>query len=100
MKLDRDKQVVRSTIGSCFSFFVLALVFFYAYFKLDVYIKKKDVDIMTSVREDFYDTDFIMDYNRGLSLAAAFTAYDSETEPILDRSIGELVFKAWEWGEH
>lgn len=28
----------------------------------------------------------------------AFTAYDSETEPILDPKIGKVVFKAYEWG--
>ena len=54
---------------------------------------------MTSFKEGALDTDFVMTYEAGLNFAAAFTAFDSVREPILDRSIGELVFKAWEWGE-
>ena len=37
-------------------------------------------------------------YEQGLNIAAAFTAYDDVEEPILDESIGELVFKAYTWG--
>ena len=33
-----------------------------------------------------------------LGFAVGFTAYDSVEEPILDPSIGELVFNAYEWG--
>ena len=29
----------------------------------------------------------------------AFTSYDEETEPILDPSIGELIFKRVEWSK-
>ena len=32
-------------------------------------------------------------------MAVAITAYDSEREYILDKSIGELNFMAYEWGE-
>ena len=32
-------------------------------------------------------------------MAVGLTAYDSETEYILDKSIGELNFMAYEWGE-
>ena len=31
-------------------------------------------------------------------MAFAFTAYDQETEYILDKSIGQLQFKAMQWG--
>ena len=100
MKLDRDQHVVQSLIGSCFTFILFIGVVFYFYLKLDVFINKKDVDIMTSFKEGALDTDFVMTYEAGLNFAAAFTAFDSVREPILDRSIGELVFKAWEWGEN
>ena len=29
----------------------------------------------------------------------AFTAYDSETEPILDPSYGRIVFNSYQWGD-
>ena len=33
-----------------------------------------------------------------MNFAIAFTAYDDETEPILDESLGELVFNSYSWG--
>ena len=33
-------------------------------------------------------------------MAVAFTEYDSETEPILDETIGKVVFVSYSWGEH
>ena len=78
---------------------LFVVVVFYFYLKLDVFINKKDVDIMTSFKEGALDTDFVMTYDAGLNFAVAFTAFDEVREPILDKSIGEIVFKAWEWGE-
>ena len=40
----------------------------------------------------------VFDYNQGLNLAMAFTAYDDETEPILDKSYGEIIFQEYSWG--
>ena len=34
----------------------------------------------------------------GFNVAVAFTAWDSEREPILDPTIGELYFYRIEWG--
>ena len=34
----------------------------------------------------------------GFNVAAAFTAYDNESENILDPSYGELVFNHYWWG--
>ena len=35
----------------------------------------------------------------GLNFAIAFSAYDSETEDILDPSYGNLTFTYYRWGE-
>ncbi len=40
----------------------------------------------------------IFDQSMGFYLAAAFTAYDDETEPIDDPTVGELVFNHYKWG--
>ena len=37
-------------------------------------------------------------YEDGLNFAIAFTASDDEPEPILDKSIGELVVQSYSWG--
>ena len=36
--------------------------------------------------------------NDGLNFAVGMTAYDNQAENILDPSIGEIQFLAYEWG--
>lgn len=40
----------------------------------------------------------IFTYENGLNFAMAFTAYDGETEPFDDPTIGQLVFNHYKWG--
>ena len=98
MKLDSDRSFVQTYSGTFFTLIMYMVVGVYAYLKTDVYVMKKDVDIMASTQAGFFNDSEIFDYERGLNLAIAFTAYDSETEPILDKSYGEIVFRAYEWG--
>ena len=72
----------------------------FAYLKIDVLINKKDVDVMSTINDNYYTPDDVITYkNTGFNIAAAFTAYDSETEDILDPTYGELVFMHYAWGE-
>ena len=48
--------------------------------------------------ESYFAEDKIISQEQGFNAAVAFTDWDSETEPILDPSIGELYFNALEWG--
>ena len=52
---------------------------------------------MSSTQSGYYDDSYVFSYEQGFNIAIAFTAYDSETEPILDRSYGEIVFREYEW---
>lgn len=74
------------------------MVLAYAYQKFDVWIAKKDVDIMASLNEGVFDESYEFTHEQGFAVAVAFTAYDSNPEPILDKAIGELVFEHYTWG--
>ena len=45
-----------------------------------------------------FDPDYVFDYSQKFNIAVAFTAYDSNPEPILDPTYGELIFNHFEWG--
>lgn len=47
---------------------------------------------------DHFPNDYIVSHDLGLYFAIAFTDYDSTTEPILDKSYGEIIYNAYEWG--
>ena len=98
MKLDKHKQTVNSSIGSFLSFVVYVVVAAYSYQKMDVWLNKKDVDIMSSTQRQAHGTDMIFDASKGLNMALAFAAYDNEEEYILDPSFGEIVFREYKWG--
>ena len=49
---------------------------------------KKGVDILTSKDESHFSESHTFTAEEGLNFAVAFTAYDSETEPILHPEIG------------
>ena len=103
MKLDPGNgESLRSICGSLLSFILIAVVLLFSYLKADVLWNKKDVDVLSTVNDNYFTPDtpgYIIDYKtNGFNIAAAFTAYDSETEEILDPTYGELVFKHYYWG--
>ena len=65
-------------MGSLCSLLVLLVVAAYAYQKTDVWMQKKDVDVLESTTDDFYDVDYIFDFEQGLNFAFAFSAYGKE----------------------
>ena len=99
MNLEKDKSYVRTYTGSLLTIIMLFITVAYTFQKIDVFIEKKDVDIMTSTMISYIDETQVFDHSQGLRLAMAFTAFDNDPEPILDKSIGELVFKAYSWGQ-
>lgn len=98
MKLDSGSDEVRSILGALCSFALFLLVLMYAYLKADVLYNKKDVDILSTTNDNFFTPDNVINYENGFNIATAFTAFDSETEEILDPTIGELVFTHYYWG--
>ena len=54
---------------------------------------------MTSIQREFYDEEYVFDASQGLNFAIGFTAYDEETEDILDPSYGKVMFMKFEWGK-
>ena len=98
MQIEKDKSELKTIIGSLFTFLIYIVSSVYFLQKIDVWIAKKDVDIMSSTQAGYFNDSYIFSNDDGLNFAVAFTAYDSETEPILDESYGKIVYRAYEWG--
>ena len=77
---------------------MFVVVIAYAYQKTDVWLKKKDISIQYSTQDAYFTYEDVFDFSQGLNIGLAFTAYDTETEPILDPSYGRIVFNAFTWG--
>ena len=49
-------------MGSICSLMILALVVMYSYQKVDILWNKKDVDVLSTINDSHFDSDFIFDY--------------------------------------
>ena len=98
MTIDGDIQVAKSFLGSICSLIILCLTLAYAYQKIEVLISKKDVDILSAVKELVYSDTDKFTYENGLNVAFAFTSFSNEEEWELDPAYGTLVFNSYEWG--
>ena len=65
--------------------------------KLDILIARKDVDILQTTNFLHYDDVSNFTSVNGFNIAVGFTAYDTNTEWILDPTYGELVFNHHSW---
>ena len=97
-KLNGDNTVVQSYVGSVCTLMIFLVTILYALQKMDVIISKKDVDILSTVKEGFFDDDYVFSHENGLGIAVAFTGYNNEREWSLDPSYGNLVFNSFSWG--
>lgn len=98
MKLDAGSDDVRSILGALCSLILFIIVLGFAYLKADVLINKKDVDILSTSNDSFFTPDDVIKFSKGFNIAAAFSAFDSETEDILDPTYGEIAFMHYAWG--
>ena len=98
MKLDGSKDSLNSLMGTLCTLVLLVVLAMYTYLKGDTLIKRKDVDILSTVKDMHYSPEDEFSYKNGFNFAVAFTAYDSNPEPILDPTYGEIIFNHYEWG--
>ena len=88
MRTDDGSKAHGSYAGFFCTVILCLLILSYTYQKIDVLQNKKDVDILATTTHSYYNPDFIFDKSKGFNIAAAFTAYDSNPEPIDDERYG------------
>ena len=99
MRLDEGSDTLNSYMGSLWSLILFLLVVMYSYLKADVLINKKDVDVLSTINDRFFTPDDAINLvDDGFNIAAAFSAFNSDPEPTLDPSYGELLFLHYFWG--
>ena len=99
MKLDKGITGLTTVSGLCLTLLLGLVMVSFALQKSWAMFTKKYIDIKTSSTMNYYDHAHVFDAEQGLEVAIGFTAYDNNREVILDKSIGELAFIAYEWGE-
>ena len=98
MKLDQGITKVYTWSGFAFTLLLVLIIGTYAAQKVSVLMGRSDVDVFETELISYFDETYSFGAESHLNLAVAFTSFDDVEEPILDPKIGELTFKAYEWG--
>ena len=98
MKLTRDKDSIGSYMGSFLTFLMYAITIVFFYSKFMVLKHKTDITILRNVIDSEFTAEDAFTAEDGFFVAAALTAYDSETESIERPEYGELAISSWRWG--
>ena len=98
MKIDAGQEATTSCVGGILSLILFGVIIIFALQKADILINKKDVDILSTVNDKYFDADHVFNHENGFAFAAAFTGYDGNSEPILEPEYGEIVFNHYIWG--
>ena len=56
------------------------------------------MDLLETVHHMAFDANHVFSHDNGFALAVAFSAYDSNPNPTLDPTYGEIVFNYFYWG--
>lgn len=97
--LDGKSKKLKSGCGVLATVFMGLIVSVYAYLRFDVFINRTSMDILQTVEMQYLDDSFEFTTKNGFGIAAMFTAYDNEEEPILTPEYGELTFEYTSWGQ-
>ena len=98
LSLDGDSQVAQSYMGSLCTIIILCVTVLYTVMKLDVLMAKKDVDVLSAVKELVLTADDKFSYENGFNIAVAFTEYNTKREYELDKKYGGIVINSYSWG--
>ena len=80
-------------MGTVNSFLLLIVLIVYSYYKFDIMLGKKDVDILSAVKENYFKPDYTFGSKQGLNIAVAvFDPFDPSNYKQLDWSYGQVRF--------
>ena len=99
MNLDKGQSTLPSKTGTVSSFLLVILLIVYTYYKFDIMLGKKDVDIISAVKENYFKPEYTFGAKQGFNIAVAvLNPYDPSSYKQLDRSYGHVRFKKFSWG--
>ena len=93
MSINGHTKHVKTWIGICCTIILYTTITTTIFILALKMMDRKEVSIETTIKDSFYSSTDVFSYDKGLSVAVALTAFNSEANQILDPTYGELVFK-------
>lgn len=87
-----------STMGALLTLVLYTISGIFFYSKVMVLVHESDITVMSNLEVGALTYDDKFGASKGLFVAAALTAYDTERESIEEPRYGELVIEHYQWG--
>ena len=75
----------------------MSIVIGYSVQRLDIYIQQKDVEILQTVRDNYFTDNEAFTGEEGFNIAIALTGFDTVRESILNPEYANLSFETSQW---
>ena len=99
MNLDQCQSKLPSKMGALSTFLLFVMLSAYTYYKCDIMLNKKDVEIISVVKQNYFKTDYKFSNKQGLNIAvAALDPFEPSQYKQLDHSYGLIRFRKFQWG--
>ena len=99
MKLDKTMQILHTSVGSIFSIILFIIVGAYALQQTEIMITRKENIVMASTMVNFYDPDYVFDFDQGLNFAVGIIdPFDPLTLKPVDPTFGRIKVTKSSWG--
>lgn len=76
LKMDNGKGAMKTHVGTICSIIWVTIIIVYGATKIDTLVNKKSISILTTYNDLYFKDSQSFDYDQGLNIAVAFTAYD------------------------
>ena len=86
-----------SIFGTLMSFIFMGIVIGYSAQRLDILLNRKDVDILQTVRDNYFSDNEAFTGEEGFNIAIALTGFDSVRDSVLDPEYANLIFETSQW---
>ena len=76
LKMDNGKGAMKTHVGTICSIIWVTIIIVYGATQIDTLVNKKSISILTTYNDLYFKDSQSFDYDQGLNIAVAFTAYD------------------------
>ena len=98
MEIKKGEGSLNTSSGALLTISMFAVMIIYTYLRGDVFLSKSKMSINQAIEMKYFDESYEFQSKDGFSIAAMFTAYDDNPDPILDPTYGELLIRYTRWG--
>ena len=101
MLIDEGRDALPSKIGALCSLLLLVVMVTYTGYKIYILEGRKSIDIISAVKENYFNNENKFGAQQGLNVAVAvFNEFEESTQELIDPTYGKIRFSKFSWSKN